>query len=105
MFLGFVDAVRNDGIVIAEITKKRLKNLQLKNRCQLLIYPQKGTLNDCIENVIHQGMDSVFWQKQQKGVLKSLRALVIRVHECQQRGCFKPHHSPQDEDFHVIKKK
>jgi hypothetical protein len=60
VFLGFVDAVRNDGIVIAEITKKRLKNPQLKNRCQLLIYPQKGTLNDCIENVIHQGMDSVF---------------------------------------------
>ena len=86
MFLGFVDAVRNDGIVIAEITKKRLKNLQLKNRCQLLIYPQKGTLNDCIENVIHQGMDSVFWQKQQKRVLKSVRALVINTWNSRWRG-------------------
>ena len=76
----------------------------VKQNCQLLIYLQNGTLNDYIENVIHHGMDNLFWQKLQKHSLKSLRALVIRVHECQQRGCFKPHRSPQDEDFHVMKK-
>jgi hypothetical protein len=31
-------------------------------------------------------MDSVFWQKQQKGVLKSLRALVISIWNSRWRG-------------------
>ena len=47
-------------MIIAKSQKKVTKNIKLKIHCQLLIYLQKGTLNDCIENVIHHGMDIVF---------------------------------------------
>ena len=59
-FWDFVDAVRIDRIVIAKLAKKREITTKLKTHCQLLFYVQKGTLNDCIQNVIHHGMDTVF---------------------------------------------